>query len=508
MIEAELFAKIRRLFFAEHWRVGTIATQLSVHHETVRHAIDADSFKRHASPIRASSLDPYKVIAQETLEKHPRLRATRLYQMLRDRGYSGSIVQLRRYVAIVRPTRCLHEAFLRLRTLPGEQAQVDWGHFGKIEIGRSKRALSCFVMVLSHSRAMYARFTLDQQLESFLRCHRDAFTTLGGVPREILYDNLKSVVLERHSEHIRFHPQILDMAGHYHFAPKPCAAYRPNEKGKVERTIQYLRHSFFAARRFTSVEDLNRQLSEWILHVAHARTAPGSLEDKESVGEALLREKTRLLALPANAFECDQIRAVSSGKQPYIRFDANDYSIPHEWVRKPLTLSASETDVRLIDACGNVVAQHERSYEKRQTIETPEHMKRLGKVKKEARALRGRDHLRSSCGKAEEFIAALYARGVPVGAHITRLTKLLELHGAIDLDAALAEVVARGAISSDSVEHVLEQRQRARNAKPSLAVQLPDDPRVRNLRITPHELKSYDALGQAAGSTSQEEHDG
>lgn len=509
MIEADLYAKIRRLFFAEHWRVGTIATELSVHHDTVRSAIDTDSFKRGQRPVRASSLDPYKAIAQETLEKYPRLRATRLYQMLRSRGYSGSIVQLRRYVAVVRPTRRLHEAFLRLRTLPGEQAQVDWGHFGKIEIGCSKRALSCFVMVLAHSRAMYARFTLDQQLESFLRCHRDAFVTLGGVPREILYDNLKSVVLERHGEHIRFHPQILDLAGHYHFAPKPCAAYRPNEKGKVERTINYLRYSFFEARRFSSIEDLNRQLSEWIESVAHVRTVPGSLESNESVGEALLREKNRLLPLPAGEFECDQIRAVSSGKQPYIRFDANDYSIPHEWVRKPLTLSASETQVRLIDACGNVVAQHERSYHKGQTIETPEHMKRLGEVKKEARALRGRDHLRSSCAKAEEFIAALYTRGVPVGSHVMRLTKLLELHGAINLDAALAEVIKRGAISSDSVEHVLEQKKRARREKPSLAVTLPDDPRVRDLRITPHELKSYDALGKSpASETSQEGHNG
>jgi transposase len=157
---------------------------------------------------------------------------------------------VRRYVGSVRPA-AKAEAFLKLSTLPGEQAQVDWGHFGEIQVGAATRSLSCFVLVLSWSRAMYARFTLDQTLETFLRGHALAFETLGGAARRILYDNLKSVVVERVGDHIRFHPQILECAGHYHFAPVPCAPYRGNEKGKVERTIQYLRHGFFAARRFT-----------------------------------------------------------------------------------------------------------------------------------------------------------------------------------------------------------------------------------------------------------------
>src|SRR5204863_3904567 len=128
--------------------------------------------------------------AKSIVDEHPKLRATRLHQMLRARGYAGSVVQLRRYLASIRPAQ--GEAFLRLETMAGEQAQVDWGHFGKIQVGRAKRGLSCFVMVLSWSRAMYARFALDQTLENFLRGHVLGFAALGGVPREILYDNLKS----------------------------------------------------------------------------------------------------------------------------------------------------------------------------------------------------------------------------------------------------------------------------------------------------------------------------
>src|SRR5207244_1100180 len=147
-----------------------------------------------------------------------------------------------------------------------------------------------------------------------------------GVPRAILYDNLKCVVLERHGDHVRFHEQLLDFAGHYHYAPRPCAPYRGNEKGKVERTIQYLRHAFFAARRFATVEDLNAQLADWIERVAHARPRPGD-PDRRLVRDALADERARLLPLPEHRFETDMVRAVASGKQPYIRFDLNDYSI-------------------------------------------------------------------------------------------------------------------------------------------------------------------------------------
>ena len=244
-------AEIRRLFYAEHWPIGTIADAVGVHHETVRRALNRDRGIHPGPQIRPSALDPYKAFITATLEQYPRLRATRLWAMLRDRGYPGSAVQVRRYVRTVRPA-ARAEAFFRLDTLVGEQGQVDWGNFGAIPIGRARRVLSCFVLVLSWSRAVYARFALDQTLESFLRGHVEAFAALGGVPRTLLYDNLKSVVLERSGEHIRFHPRLLELAGHYHFAPQPCAVARGNEKGRVERMIQYLRHAFFAARRFHS----------------------------------------------------------------------------------------------------------------------------------------------------------------------------------------------------------------------------------------------------------------
>jgi transposase len=209
MIPPDVAARIRRLYYAEHWRVGTIATELGVHHDAVTRVLgrDPDTLRGTARAVRPSGLDPYKPFLADVLTQHPRLRATRLYAMLQGRGYAGGVVTLRRYVRTIRPARRA-EAYLRLQTLPGEQGQVDWGHFGTLAVGHARRPLVCFVLVLSWSRAVYARFALDHGMESFLRGHVAAFDALGGVPRTLLYDNLKSVVLERQGDHIRYHPRL------------------------------------------------------------------------------------------------------------------------------------------------------------------------------------------------------------------------------------------------------------------------------------------------------------
>lgn len=491
MISAEERARIRRLFYVEHWKVGTIAAQLSVHRDTVLHAIEAERFQSRAGELRPSLLDPYKPFIAEQLDQYPRLRASRIYGMLRARGYAGSEVVVRRYVRTVRPVPKT-EAYFHLATLPGEQGQVDWASFGKVRIGAALRALSCFVLVLGHSRAMYARFSLDQTLESFLRGHVEAFHALGGAPRVVLYDNLKSVVLERIGGHVRYHPRILELAGHYHFAPQPCAVRRGNEKGKVERAIQYLRHSFFAARRYSSLSDLNRQLTEWIATVAHARPVPGD-PNKTAVADALRSEQPLLLPLPAHRFECDLVVPVASGKQPYVHFDRNDYTIPPELVRKPLTLVASEHEVRVLVG-GAEVARHARCYDRGRRIEQRSHLHALAEHKRAARELRGRDRLRDACSHADAFLGALAHRGGPIGHHTVRLLKLLDAYGPAELDAALADALSRGTASAESVAHICDQRARARKQPPPVLL-VHDDPRVTDLRVTPHKLAAYDALG-------------
>lgn len=491
MIGEELRVRIRRLFYAEHWKVGTIAEQLGVHHTTVSHAIESERFVNVRHRQRGAVLDSYKRLIDETLERYPRLRATRLLEMIRPRGYTGSARTLRRYVRTVRKA-ARAEVFLRLCTLPGEQAQVDWASFGTMKIGRSERRLSCFVMVLSWSRAMYARFALDQSLDSFVLGHVLAFEALGGVARTILYDNLKSVVLERDGDHVRYHPRMLDLAGHYHFLPRPCAPYRGNEKGRVERQIHYLRHSFFAARSFGSVHDLNSQLRTWIETIAHARPGPGDA-DGRPVGVLLDEERQRLLPLPEHRFPCESVVPVASGKTPYVRFDKNDYSIPADFVRRPLTLIVSEDIVRVCDG-ETEVARHVRSWDRGRRIDNPAHIRDLADRKRHARLATTRDRLRAECPHADAFIAALVERQASMTSQTRRLRALLDTYGAEQLDLALADALDRGAISAEAVAHLLDQRRRARGALPPVDLVLPDDPRVRDLRVTPHDLSRYDEL--------------
>jgi transposase len=501
MISGELRAKIRRLFFAEHWKVGTIAAELGVHHDTVHHAIESRSFLAPVLRARAEMLDPYRDFIHLTLEQHPHLRATRLHEMLQDRGYKGSVFPVRRFVARKRPSR--HEAFLRLSVLPGEQAQVDWASFGSIVVGRAKRGLSCFLMVLSWSRALFARFYLDQTTESFLRGHLAAFEAFGGVPRTILYDNLKSAVLEREGELIRFHPRILELAGHYHFAPKPCAVARGNEKGRVERRVRDLREAFFAARSFRSIEDLNAQLDTWTDRVQRARLVPSDLE-KRIVKDALVEERARLLPLPEHSAPTDLVRAVASGKTPYIRFDRNDYSIPHTHVRKTLAVVASETVVRVLDGLSEI-ARHPRSYDAGQQLEDERHLAALTADKRKAREHRGRNRLFAVCPAAKAFLGEVALLGGHLGGTTSRLLRLLDLYGPVALEVAIKDAHERAAFRAESVAHVLDQRRRADGQKPAMIIALPDDPRVRDQVVQSHRLDAYDNLAARAAKEAPRE---
>ena len=207
----DIEAQILRFYHAEKWTVGTIARQLHIHHSVVRRVLAQAGLPRVGPPSRPSMIDAYLPFIRQTLESFPTLTASRLYVMAYERGYRGSPDHFRHLIACHRP-RQKAEAYLRLRCLPGEQAQVDWGHFGHLEIGRARRPLMAFVMVLSYSRQIFLRFFLDARMENFLRGHVAAFEAWQGVLRVLLYDNLKSAVLERRGDAIRFYPTLLSFA--------------------------------------------------------------------------------------------------------------------------------------------------------------------------------------------------------------------------------------------------------------------------------------------------------
>ena len=490
MISDELKSKIRRLYHAEQWPVGTIARELTLHHSTVRRALLGDGVPLASLPTRKTKLDPFLPFVIDVLEKYPTVTASRIYDMVRERGYTGARDHFRALVARHRKPK-VAEAFLRLSTVRGEEAQVDWGHFGHLEIGGARRPLVAFVMVLSWSRWAWLRFGVDMRMGSFLEHHQAAFQAWGGVPRVILYDNLKSAVTQRIGDAIVFNADLSAFASHYGYDARPVAPYRGNEKGRVERTIRDVRTSFFAARTWTDLADLNEQAERWCREVRGVRQHPddGTL----TVAAAFAEEREVLRALPADVFQVADRVEVKAGKTPYVRFDGNDYSVPHDRVGRSLTVMATSDTVRVMDG-QDVIATHARSWDKGAQVEDAAHIAALVERKRKASHAGGLHRVFVAAPVAQEFVRRLAERGGNIGNAVARLGELLDAFGAEELATSLDEAIAMDAPHIAAVRQILDRRRRDAGLPAPVAVDLPDDPRIRNMVVRRPSLEAYDAL--------------
>ena len=250
-ISPAVTAENRRLYYAEHWKRGTIASELGVLFDAVVRVLGTLGPKAGTPRPDARVLEPYIPFVDQTLSRHPKLVATRIQDRIVARGYAGSLRTLRRYVRGARPAP-KNEVFVRVETLPGEPAQVDWAHVGTLAVPGGQRPLWAFVMVLAYSRAMWAELVVDMGVDSLRRSLLRAPTFFGGSPRQWLFDNAKTR-RRASGDAIRFHPALLDLAARMHVQSALCGVRKPHERGKVERAIRYLKDRFFAARTFHSV---------------------------------------------------------------------------------------------------------------------------------------------------------------------------------------------------------------------------------------------------------------
>lgn len=500
MISPEDEARIVRLYHAEKWRVGTIARQLGLHHCVVKRVLQkAGALREDAPAERPSILDPYVPFILETLKQYPEVTAARLHGMVKERGYPGKPDHFRHLLAGLRPPPPA-EAYLRLKTLPGEEAQADWGHFGKLVVGKATRHLWGFVMTLSYSRRIFLRFYPGASMPYFLQGHVQAFEAWDSVPRRILYDNLKSVVLERQGAAIRFHPEILQLAEHYRFEPRPVAVARGNEKGRVERSIRFIRSAFFTARAWKDLEDLNRQAEEWCNGSSLEREWP---EDHTlTVAAAFQLEHPKLLRLPPVPFPSQERQEVAVGKTPYVRFDLNDYSVPHELVRRQLVVLATSEEVRILQG-SEVVATHRRSYGRSEQIEDPRHLEKLVEEKRRTSRGRGLDRLSRAAPSTTELLSRLAGRGAHLGSAVRQLLDLLATYGAAELEAGVLEALKRDVPHPHAVRLLIEKKRQAAGQGPSLPLALQLEPHVRDITVPLPSLKPYDLLKEPPQDTEK-----
>ena len=489
MIDESTTSRIRQLYFAEHFTVHAISQALSVHHVTIKRVIKAEEFKRTQRQKRETVLDPYKAHIEEKLTLYPKLTATRLIQILKDRGYSGSLTTLRVYLAKERPRHV--KAYMRMVVHPGEQAQVDWGHCGVMKVGNAERKLYVFVMVLSYSRAVYAEFTLNQKTSTFLRCHERAFEYFGGIPRVILYDNLKSVVLDRRGKDIHFSKDVLDFSGFYCYEPRPCNVYRGNEKGRVERTIRYIRDNFLSARTLGDLKTANFSIRRWCDTIANQRKWPDNTQ--YLVKSMWAKERANLLSLSGRWLGPKELASTSAGKTPWVNFDLNSYSIPPKFLAKPLTIAAGDQTIEIL-CDGEVIATHERSYDRERFIECKGHRQELLDYSHFGRTNLFRENLVKDFPAVDKILEKQFERGLDMATLVRHLYEIRYSHGDNLFAEAVNTAVESGRYSSDSLRVILQQIEAQKKEPARVSVHLPDRKEVKSLEIEKRPLSTYDQL--------------
>jgi len=332
--------------------ISEIARQMHMSRNTVKKHLRLDKPLEYKRKERKSKLDPVKPIIKVLIDKYD-LSAVRILEEIRKWGYNGSYTTLKRYCRTIRRERSI-KAVYRFETDPGKQAQVDFGSFGAVEEDGISRKLYCFSYVLGYSRMRYAEFTTNISVQNLIRMHLNAFIHTGGIPSEILYDNMKQVVIERKigASESKFNSLFLQFSEHYGFDVKLCYPHRPQTKGKVENSIKFIRNNFFAGREFSSLQDMNNQLSLWLENVnsrIHGSTGKIPMD--------LVREENLhpLDSIPEFRFRITEERKVSS--DCYVSYKGNRYSVPWKYAGRIATVSEEGSILKIV--IGEDTYEHE-----------------------------------------------------------------------------------------------------------------------------------------------------
>lgn len=353
--------------------VSAIARQTGRDPKTVRKYIERGLEPPAYGPRRAGrppKLAPFLDYLRERVAAYPGLSAVRLTREIRELGYTGAYTAVKRFVAAVRPNS--PKPFeVRFETPAGQQAQVDFARFETTftdEPGVT-RIVWLFSLVLGHSRYIFARFVMHQDLQTLLRCHMQAFAAIGGVPIEILYDRMKTAVTgENDAGHIVYNTSLLSLARHYGFQPKACRPYRAKTKGKVERPFSYIRQDFFLARNFRNIDDLNGQLDDWLATVANVRVHGTT---QKVVADAFALERPELQPLPATPFDALLKLERRVSNDGLVSVGGNYYSVPDR-TRRIVEVHQLPDTIRILDQ-GRLVAVHPVLEGRKRTRIAPEH---------------------------------------------------------------------------------------------------------------------------------------
>jgi len=454
MIDYETFVKIKVYKDQHGLKCSQIARELNLDYRTVEKWLDKKHYQQRKSARRASKLDPFKGQILRMLETHP-YSAVQILQRIREDNFDGGYSIVKEYVRKVRPPKI--KAFLKLSFAPGECAQVDWGSYGSVAVGETRRRLSFFVMVLCYSRMMYVEFTVSQTMEHFLGCHQNAFQWFGAVPGKVMVDNLKSAVLKRIvGKDPVFNPKYLDFANHHGFTIVPCAVGKGNEKGRVESGVGYVKKNFLSGLDIPDFNALNPAVIYWLNTVANVRLHGQT--GKRPV-DRFQRERQAMIKLPSHAYDIATIDQVRASRQFRVAVDGNRYSVPAEYAGALLTLKAYPDRICIYHR-EKMIARHVRTYDRQQDIELPDHPKALLAQRRKARDQKIFMRFLSLSNKADDYYRQLEQRRMNPLHHIRQIVALSEIYGDQAVQRAIQDAFAFQAFSCEYIANLLEQRAR------------------------------------------------
>lgn len=483
MIDYETYCRIR-LLADKGLKASQIAAELRLDLKTVEKWMARESFQQRQSPKRSSKLDGFKSQIIALLDRHP-YTAQQIFQQLQQQGYAGGYTILKDYVRRVRPVR--KPAFLMLEFAAGECAQVDWGQYGSVPVGSTRRRLSFFLMVLCHSRMLYLEFTLSEAMDQFLTCHRHAFEFFGGVPEKIMIDNLKAGVV-RHpaGQKALFNPRYLDFAAHYGFQPVACNIRKGNEKGRVENGVGYVKKNFLNGLEIPSFAAINPAAIQWRDTIANVRIHG---ETNEKPIARFEKEKPLLKALPVMPYDCAVIQPADVSRCCHIIFQSNRYSVPYLYASQRLTLKILPEQL-LFFHNEKLVATHVRSYQRGQRLSNPDHIKELQTQRQQARNQTLLLAFLNLCAEAESYCRKLQEKRLNAPHHIQKILALSEIYGPDQVARALQDALHFEAIGCEYIANILAQRENPGVTPGALHLTRRQD--LLDLEIAPPDLSLYE----------------
>lgn len=484
MIDFQTFSQIKMLDRDEKLTPEQIAGTLGLNVKTVRKWLETERYEPRRAQPRSTRLDPYKPMVQRLLERHA-YTAVQVLRLIREQGYTGGYTAVKEYVRRVRPPS--RTAYLTLAFAPGECAQIDWGTAGVVTVGNTRRRLYFFVMVLCYSRMLCLRFSLRQSMEHFLSCQRQAFAFFGGVPAKVMVDNCKTAVLAHpRGGTATIHPHYADFARHYGFHVAACNVRAAHEKGRVENAIGYVHRNLLNGLNLTSLTSVQLAGETWQDQVANVRSHGQT--GKRPV-DLFQTEKTHLLPLPLNPYDCGINRSVDSDNRFRVRLDGNCYSVPAQYgSMKDLTMRVYPE--RLLVYCQQqLIAEHPRSYEERRDLEHPDHPKPLLEHRMKARDQVLLRRFFSLGATAESYYYGLRERRVHAMNHVRQILTLADVHGPDAVLQAMDDAAQFHAFSADCILNLLDQR--ARHQPQAAPLHLTRNQDLLSLDLEPPDLSVY-----------------